>query len=512
MTGVLKAASAGLKSVATTFLFIQASLLVGGVLPFEVTTPLDLLATQSLFAAPPGVEGDIARNIPELDGRSLSPLWALPFLGILLSIAIFPLKHRRFWERHYGKVSLFWSLIVIVGIALSQGLSTSLYAAIETMVHTFMPFICLLLALFTVTGGIKFHGTFSGSPRVNLLILLVGSALSSWIGTTGAAVLLIRPLLQANMWRMYKVHTIVFFIFLVGNIGGTLTPVGNPPLLMGFIKKVDFFWPTLRLLPSTFFAVAVLLAVYYAVDTYIFRREPPRPYVSPEEERFSIEGKRNLALVPLIVAAAFFSSVEAGTAFVVHHVDVPVSHLVEVSVLLGITFVSVAITRRETREKNNFTWGPIQEVAKLFAGIFITMAPLIAMLQAGSEGPLGIVIRSLSDSQGNAVNPLYFWLSGLLSGFLDSAPAYLVFFNTASAGQGQPAQFMMTTAEDTLIAISAGASFMGALSYIGNAPNMMVKAIAEENEVVMPSFFGYCAWAFGILTPLFILITVLFIH
>ena len=450
--------------------------------------------------------------VPELDGKSLSPFWAIPFLGILISIAVMPLTCGRFWVRHYGKVALFWSLVTIIGIAFVQGFSVSLHGALDTMMNTFLPFICLLLALFTVTGGIKFHGTFSGAPSVNIAIMLLGAVLSNIIGTTGAAVLLIRPLLQANAWRLRKVHTILFFIFIVGNIGGSLTPVGNPPLLMGFIKKVDFFWPTIKLLPPTVFAVAVVLAVYYALDTYIYRNEPKNELIKTRHVPFSIEGAQNLAFVPLIVGVAFISSYDLGIVFTLFHIDVSLSLIGEVTALLGIALLSMKLTNRETRKRNGFTWHPIQEVAKLFAGIFITMEPLIAMLKAGADGPVGFIIRSLSDSAGKPVNALYFWFSGLLSGFLDSAPAYLVFFNTASCEAQNPAQFMMTAAEPTLLAITAGASFMGALSYIGNAPNMMVKAIAEETGVQMPSFFGYCIWAFAVLIPVFLLVTKLFIN
>lgn len=474
------------------------------------------LILSHFFAAGTACAAEAPENCPvpplhTLDGKSLSPLWAIPFLGILLSIAIMPLTFRHFWEHHYGKVALFWSLVAVVGIALTQGVSVSVHGALDTMINTFLPFICLLLALFTVTGGIKFHGTFSGSPSVNVAIMLIGALLSNIIGTTGAAVLLIRPLLQANAWRMKKVHTILFFIFIVGNIGGSLTPVGNPPLLMGFIKKVDFFWPTLKLLMPTIFSVGAVLAIYFVLDTYIYRNEPRNMLVHIKKVPFSIEGAGNLAFVPLIVGSAFASSYDFGTAFTLFHVDVQLALVGEVAALLGITALSVKLTSKETRKRNGFTWGPIQEVAKLFAGIFITMEPLIAMLKAGADGPMGFIIRSLSDSAGKPVNALYFWFSGILSGFLDSAPAYIVFFNTASCEAQNPALYMMTTAEPTLLAITAGASFMGALSYIGNAPNMMVKAIAEETDVQMPSFFGYCLWAFAVLTPVFLLVTKLFI-
>ena len=448
-----------------------------------------------------------------LNGASLSSLWALPFLGMILSIAIFPLVLPDFWSKHFGKVSFIWAAIVVIGLGLTQGVGVSLHSLIVVMFEQFLPFIFLLIALFTITGGIKLHGDLVGSPKLNTLILLIGAILSSWLGTTGAAVLLIRPLINANNWRTFKVHTMIFFIFIVGNIGGSLTPVGNPPLLMGFISKIPFFWPLTKLLAPTAVATIILLVIYYFMDIYFMKKETAKPEPSKEKKSITIEGGWNFLLLIAVVGAVMVSSLNIGTAFTLYHVEMPLSELIEILGLIAIAFISMKITKKSTREANNFTWHPMLEVGKIFAGIFVCMAPLIAMLRAGANGPMSFIIDSLT-SNGHPANGMYYWLSGGLSAFLDSAPAYLVFFNTAAAGHGDAlaaAQFMMTDNAQTLIAITAGASFMGAITYIGNAPNMMVKAIAEEGGIKMPSFFGYMAWSIAILIPLFILIQFLFI-
>lgn len=466
-----------------------------------------------MAASLPVLAGEtVAEHAPELIGESLSPLWALPFLGMILSIAIFPLVLPDFWGKHFGKVSLAWALIVLVGLAFAQGVSVSAYSLILVMFEQFLPFILLLLSLFTITGGIKLKGQLAGSPTINTSILFVGAILASILGTTGAAVLLIRPLLSANEWRKHKLHTILFFIFIVGNIGGTLTPLGNPPVLMGFISKIPFFWPTVNLFAPTALATAILLVMYFIVDTILHKRETATP--PPSSTSISFDGKWNFLLLIGVVAAVMVSSMDLGVAFTLHYVHMPVGTLIELLAFGLITYLSVRITSKAVRESNNFTWHPILEVGKIFAAIFVCMAPLIAMLRAGADGPMSFIIQSLS-SEGTPLNGMYYWLSGGLSAFLDSAPAYLVFFNTAAAPAAaaglEPHTFMLTVLPNTLIAITAGASFMGAISYIGNAPNMMIKAIAEENGIKMPSFFGYVGWAILVLVPVFLLIQYIFI-
>ncbi len=446
-------------------------------------------------------------HAPHIDGTNLSLLWVIPFAGILLSIAIFPLVLPHFWHHHYGKVSLFWGVLFLVAFTIGFDFNTALFYFIEVNLLEYIPFITLLLALFTVAGGIQLKGSLVGTPKLNVAMILIGTALASWMGTTGAAMLLIRPILRANSWRKYKVHTVVFFIFLVANVGGSLTPLGDPPLFLGFLKGVDFFWTTTHMFIPMLFVIAVLTVVYFIMDSIYYRREPKQPEETDKKEKLALYGKANLILIPCVVGAVLSSSMKLGDAFTLHHVTMPTASVLQVTLLLMITVVSLIITKKEIREGNEFTWEPIREVAKLFATIFITMVPPIAMLRAGAEGPLGMVIKRVVDADGNFVNSAFFWATGILSSFLDNAPTYVVFFNTAGGNAAE----LMTTHVTTLLAISAGAVFMGANTYIGNAPNFMVKSIAEESGVPMPSFFGYMLkYSIPILIPTFVLVTLIF--
>lgn len=444
---------------------------------------------------------------PHINGKDLSLLWALPFIGILLSIAVFPLVIPRIWHHHYGKISLFWGLLFITLLTVSYGINVSAYYALEVYLLEFLPFITLLLALFTVSGGIYLKGSLSGTPLLNSGLLLLGTFLASWMGTTGAAMILIRPLIRANSWRIRKTHIIVFFIFLVANIGGSLTPLGDPPLFLGYLKGVSFFWTTKYLIKEMITAVAVLIVVFFIIDSMYYKREKLKPVKMDDEEKLTIEGKVNFILLAAIVFAVIASSFNLGTAFTVHHVTMPLASLLQVVLLIIITAISIKITPKEVREGNEFSWEPIKEVAKLFAAIFITMVMPITMLKAGAEGPLGMVIKSVIDGNGNFINSHFFWITGALSSFLDNAPTYVIFFETAGGNAAQ----LMTTHSDTLVAISIGAVFMGANTYIGNAPNFMVKSIAEERGIQMPSFFGYMLkYSIPILIPVFIIITLIF--
>ena len=447
-----------------------------------------------------------------LDGSKVGILWCIPFVGILLSIAILPLVTPHLWEFHYGKVSLFWGLSFFLAFSLANGLQVGLFYLTEVYLGEFIPFIVLLLALFAVSGGVLVKGSLRGSPIVNSAILLIGTALASWMGTTGAAMLLIRPLIRANKWRKHQAHVIIFFIFLVANIGGSLTPLGDPPLFLGFLKGVSFFWTTQHMFLPMLFTASIVLAIFFVVDSVLYKKEGEPPD-DGEKVPLSLEGKANLLLLPLIVGAVVFSGVwhsdienPADVAISVFHTPMLTKGtLVQVLALLAITGASVLITKKETREENGFTWEPILEVAKLFATIFITMVPAIAILRAGTAGALEPIVSLVSDN-GNPVNSMYFWCTGALSSFLDNAPTYVVFFNTA----GGDAVKLMGEWSQTLLAISCGAVFMGANTYIGNAPNFMVKSIAEENKIPMPSFFGYMAWSVGILVPVFFLVTLVF--
>ena len=462
------------------------------------------LALSLLLVRPASAAGEGA---PHLDGAELGLIWAVPFAGVLLSIALLAPK---FWHRHFGKISAFWAAAFLLPFMAVFGFSLTLFEIIHVLLLEYFPFIILLLALFTVAGGIRLTGRLVGSPVVNTGILLVGTVLASWMGTTGAAMLLIRPLLRANEGRRYKVHTVVFFIFLVANIGGSLTPLGDPPLFLGFLKGVDFFWPTTHMFVPMLLLAVLLLAIYYVFDTIMYRREAPDARGTgggDPSEALGFAGTFNFLLLGGVVASVLLSGVwKPGISIDVYYVQWELQNIVRDLLLLAIAYASWKATDRANRAANGFTWYPIMEVAKLFIGIFLTIVPAIAILKAGTDGALGGIVSLVTDEAGQPVNAMYFWLTGILSSFLDNAPTYLVFFNTA----GGDAATLMGPMANTLLAISAGAVFMGANSYIGNAPNFMVRAIAEEQNVAMPSFFGYMVWSLCILMPLFFLTTLLF--
>lgn len=462
---------------------------------------LSLLAPEAALAA---------AGHPTIPGAQLSAVWVIPFACMLLSIAIMPLALPHFWEHHFGKIAVFWGLAFLVPCFIVYGMGTALYEFLHIILLDYIPFIVLLFALFTVAGGVRLKGTLVGTPVVNTGLLAIGTVLASWMGTTGAAMLLIRPLLRANAHRRYRVHSVVFFIFLVANIGGSLTPLGDPPLFLGFLKGVSFFWTTTHLFVKTLCLAAILLALFFIIDSLLFSREGrPTPPHDPDaaQEKLGLEGSVNLLFLLGIVGAVLASGmVNLGTWIEVYGVPVEGQNLLRDIALLCLAGLSWKFTSRHCRDLNGFSWAPIEEVAKLFFGIFLSMIPAIAILRAGTEGALASLIKMVSTPDGQPVNAMYFWLTGALSSFLDNAPTYLVFFNTA----GGDAQHLMTDMATTLIAISAGAVFMGANTYIGNAPNFMVRSIAENQGVRMPSFFGYMLWSCGILLPLFGLLTWLF--
>jgi Na+/H+ antiporter NhaD/arsenite permease-like protein len=456
---------------------------------------------------------DGTAGAPHLEGADLRLFWIVPFIGILLSIAIFPLVAPSFWHHNFGKISAFWGAAFLLPFTLVFGWQLALFELLHVALLEYIPFIILLLALFTVAGGVRLKGRLRGTPVVNTGILLLGTMIASWMGTTGAAMLLIRPIIRANEWRQHRVHTIVFFIFLVANIGGSLTPLGDPPLFLGFLKGVSFFWPTTHMfLPMVMLSV-LLLVIYFLLDSYLFNKEemkePPQEPASENaepEEALGLEGSANLLLLVGVIGAVLMSGVwRPDVAIDIYHVEVELQNLTRDALLIGIAVFSWQMTPKASREANGFSWFPIVEVAKLFAGIFVTIVPAIAILKAGTNGAMSGLVNMVN-VDGQPVNSMYFWLTGILSSFLDNAPTYLVFFNTA----GGDADILMGPMAQTLLAISAGAVFMGANTYIGNAPNFMVRSIAEERGIAMPSFFGYMAWSGLILLPLFGLVTLVF--
>lgn len=447
-----------------------------------------------------------AATAAEVNGAALGAWWGLPFAGVLLSIALMPLLAPKVWHHHYGKIAAGWALAFVLPFAASHGAGTAAQALVHTLLAEYLPFIILLTALFTVSGGIYVRGNLHGSPALNTGLMAIGAVLASLMGTTGASMLLIRPLIRANDNRRHVAHVVIFFIFIVSNAGGSLTPLGDPPLFLGFLKGVEFTWTLKHLFPETLFLVGALLAIFFALDSYWYRREGVLP-VDPTPDSaptLGLDGKVNLLPLAAIVALVLMSGTwQPGIAFDVWGTTVELQQLVRDGLLIVVTFVSLAITPQSVRQANQFGWGPMQEVAKLFIGIFVTMLPVLAMLKAGESGAFAAVTRAVTGADGQPLPWAYFWFSGILSSFLDNAPTYLVFFNLAG---GDPQQLMGPLAT-TLAAISAGSVFMGANSYIGNAPNFMVKAIAEDRGIRMPSFFGYMLWSGAILIPLFVLIT-----
>jgi Na+/H+ antiporter NhaD/arsenite permease-like protein len=446
-----------------------------------------------------------------LDGASMSLLWALPFAGILLSIATGPLLFHRLWERHYGKFAAFWSACVIVPLYVTAGSGVATHALVHTMLLEYMPFVLLLLSLFTVAGGIYLGGNLHGTPATNTLLLAIGTVLASFVGTTGASMILIRPLIRANDSRNHNVHTVIFFIFLVANIGGSLTPLGDPPLFVGFLKGVDFFWTTTHLFTQTLLVVAILLALFYALDSILFRREARErhaPDPTPDTP-LTLHGSLNFVFLGAIIAAILMSAYwRPGWSIAIAGVELQAQNLLRDLIFVGAAAASLLLVRREYREANGFAWGPIQEVAILFGGIFICIVPVVAILHAGPDGALAPLVAMVTRPDGSPNDVSYFWLTGILSSLLDNAPTYLVFFELAG---GDPA-VLMTRMSSTLAAISLGAVFMGANTYIGNAPNFMVYAIARAMGVRMPSFFGYMLWSGAILLPVFVLVTLIFLR
>jgi Na+/H+ antiporter NhaD/arsenite permease-like protein len=449
------------------------------------------------------------------------PLWSIiPFAGILLSISLFPLfgqknaSVEKFWYRHFGEVSAFWGLLLAVPFVIGFGQS-AVYQLKHVMLIDYIPFIILLLALYTVSSGILVEGHLKGTPAMNALLLVIGTAIASWMGTTGASMLMIRPLLRANALRKNKAHVVIFFIFLVSNIGGALTPLGDPPLFLGFLHGVPFFW-TLRMLPIMAFTVAMVLSVFIVLDTVLYRRELAvnDSLRSLHDARTSVRivGAHNFVFLAGIVGTVLMSGILELGEWNGFGVPLSIQNILRDAILIVLAVLSFKSTRKEIHQKNEFSWRPIEEVAILFAGIFVTIIPAILMLKAGTEGPMGFILRAVK-------NPShYFWAAGGLSSFLDNAPTYLTFFNTALgsfyAGMPEPQAVSNLIAEKAvyLKAIAAGAVFMGANTYIGNAPNFMVKAIAEEKRwgVRMPHFFGYMGYSLAILVPTFILVTLIF--
>ncbi|MGH7057033.1 MAG: sodium:proton antiporter [Acetobacteraceae bacterium] len=427
--------------------------------------------------------------------------WGIPFVGVLASIALGPTVAPSAWRRFAGLAMAIWSVALIAAQAATGGTMVAEATLGHAVLEDYVPFVSLLLALYVCGGGILLRGGPWGRPAGNALLLTIGTLLASVIGTTGASMVLVHPLLRANEHRRQKGHLLVFFIVLVANVGGALSPIGDPPIYMGFLQGVPFFWPTSRLLVPVLLVAAPVIGAFYVLDRCLASREPGEP----RAERLRLDGIGNLALIGVVVAAvAGLGSAQLGS-FRVAGQSVPLDRLASAAVCLAVTGISVLATPAAVRRANIFTWHPIREVAEIFAAIFITVVPVLAMLHAGREGPLSGVVGLVANGSGAPVPAAYFWAAGLLSSVLDNAPTYLVFFGLAG---GDAARLTGPLAR-TLVAISAGSVFFGGLTYIGNAPNMMVRAIAEHRGVRAPGFFGYSAAAAAILVLPLLLVTLL---
>ncbi|SEO71793.1 sodium:proton antiporter [Denitrobacterium detoxificans] len=454
-------------------------------------------------------------------GASL-PIWSIiPFVGMLLSIAIFPLVKPEWWEKNELTVALFWSAIFLIPFIAVYGFGVAAESLSETILGDYVPFIVLLLGLFTVAGGIHVKGTIVGTTKNNVIMLALGTIIASWVGTTGAAMLLIRPVLRANLWRRHKAHIVVFFIFLVANIGGCLTPLGDPPLFLGYLRGIPFFWTFEHIWVILLFNTVIMLVAFALIDRHFIKKEGKEGLEAlkledeaDERTPIRIEGWHNFFFLALIILAVILNGtipqmemfIDPATGATygidVEGVHIGVDYVVQIVLILAAMAGSWFTTSHQLRADNKFEWAPIAEVAKLFIGIFITMIPALALLRTNGSS-LGV------DS------PLaFFWSTGLLSSFLDNSPTYVVFLTTAGAIGSNAANAVATTVGSVdpriLLAISAGAVFMGANTYIGNAPNFMVKNIAEKAGVKMPSFFHYMGWSAAILIPLFILDSIVF--
>jgi len=429
---------------------------------------------------------------------------ALPFFGLLVSIAFFATFFPKKWARDYVKVvGFFIALSLVMGIVF-RGLSSTSCMMGSLLFWDYVPFMMLLTSLYVVSGGLKLRLHVHATPLLNTLTLAFFTLIAGVLGTTGASMLGIHPLLVMNKHRHFRSHTVVFFIFLVCNIGGGLSSIGDPPLFLGFLKGVSFFWPTKNLWRPVLFLTASLLLIYFALDSYYFHREPEKVQVPPKRPSMHIEGQKQLILACLVIMTLVIPSLFSGCApFSLKMIEV-----IKIVLLLLISACSFKITSLKWRYAHKWTFHPLIEVALIFFGLFITAHPLIHLLEKGAEGPFQFLLTHLHQTDGSPSSWAYFWWTGLLSGFLDNAPTYLVFFKAT----GYSAATLMNEASSLLRAISMGAVFMGALTYIGNAPNLLTQTIAEEEyKVKMPSFMVYMVCAFVLLMPLFYITAWLFL-
>jgi Na+/H+ antiporter NhaD/arsenite permease-like protein len=426
----------------------------------------------------------------------LTILLALPFIGLLLSIALLPGLLPRFWLRRMGWVALAWSLALLLPETLLHGPVAAWAIAWHALLIDYLPFVTLLGGLYIAAGGVLLRGGPRGTPAGNTAMLAFGLLLGVVMGPTGGAMVLIQPLLAANAHRRRKMHLVLFLIVLIANVSGALTPLGNPPLFVGMLRGVPFLWPMQHLLGPYLLLSGMLLAVFYALDRYLAATEPP----APPGRRLRVRGWGNALLVALLGVSVLVQQLALPSVDILGQ-GVGLGRLAGIAIACAAGGLSLLITPRSVHQANDFSWHPMSEVAVLFAGIFVTLEPVSAMLAVGTQGPLAPLLALVHT--GNAA---YFWLTGLLSAFLDNTPTYLVFFDLA----GIRPDHLSPSENTVLTAISSGAVFFGGLTYIGNAPNLMLRAIAAHRGVRMPGFIGFMLRSAALLLPLLGMLSAVF--
>ncbi|MCX8515799.1 MAG: sodium:proton antiporter [Alphaproteobacteria bacterium] len=430
--------------------------------------------------------------------------WWLPFGGLLLCLGLMPLFFRHLWDKHFDKITLFWLAITLLPLLIFFGWRETGGVLLVMLLHDYLPFLILLTALFVMAGGIVIKGYFDGRPSRNLQLLLLGTLLASFMGTMGASMLLVRPCLRALKRRRHHAPMLVFFIILVGNVGGALTPLGDPPLLLGLLRGIDFFWPLQHIWAPFLLLAGGLLLLFYLVDSYCWRREGLHMvHANRASEPLTIAGSHNFIF--LLITMGVLLATTGGD-----HGAGGVFGLAPMAIIRDVVFILLALlsyltTSKTIHQANAFNLAPAKEIAILFLGIFITLLPVMKLL-AGATGQT-LAQHALTNDAGGHNPVAYFWFTGLFSSLLDNAPTYLLFFQLAG---GDP-QWLMTSGAKILLAISMGAVFMGANSYIGNAPNMVVRTLADSYRLRVPHFFAYSFYAAIILVPFYLLLSFLFL-
>ena len=443
-----------------------------------------------------------------LDGSDLGLAWGIPFLGLLLTIAFAQTLWPAGWSRHYGKLTSLWIVVALLPLLWRFGGAGGV-ALEDLLLLDYAPFVVSIAALYIIAGGIHIRSRMSGHPGENAILLALGTVSGGIIGTPGATLLFLPVLMKANRWRRHKVHSLLFLILLICNIGGAFSPMG-PPLLLGYLRGVSFLWTVRMLGPPTLFVSALLIALYLALDSLLLYPREDRAARARHKEvhnALGLEGWVNMPLLAGAIILQIFCGMWNSTAVVsLGAMPLPLPDIVRLVGLAALAAASLRLTPPRVRNENHFEWGPIREVAIVFAGIFACILPLLAILEAGSNGAMAGLLHLVTGRDGQPINWAYFTATGALSSFLDNAPTFLLFFNAA----GGDANALMGSQAITLMAISAGAAFWGGLTYVGNAPNLMVRSIAEQHRVHMPGFLLYMVWAGIVLLPVFALTALLF--